>query len=122
VYLNDNSNKPGFYARKGFLKVGKTKKGQYMKKDPKGKIDKKTGEVRLINKILNIYKASMMKSVMPSKVIINKQPTKPTKPTKPIKTIKTISKPVTQIIQTRRHPLPPPKTPLYKLRKRTIFA
>lgn len=108
VFLNDNSNKPGFYERKGFLKVGKTKKGQYMKKDPKGKIDKKTGEVRLINKILNIYKASMMKSVMPSK-----------KPTQPIKTI---SKPVTRIIQTRRHPLPPPKTPLYKLRKRTIYA
>lgn len=119
VFLNDNSNKPGFYARKGFLKVGKTKKGQYMKKDPKGKIDKKTGEVRLINKILNIYKASMMKSVMPSKVIVNKPVKKPTKPTKPIKTI---SKPVTRIIQTRRHPLPPPKTPLHKLRKRTIYA
>ena len=120
VFLNNNSNKPGFYARKGFLKVGKTKKGQYMKKDSKGKIDKKTGEVRLINKILNIYKASM-NSVMPYKVIVNKAVKTPTKPTKPTKPIKTISKPVTRIIQTRRHPLPPPKTPLYKLRKRTIL-
>ncbi len=68
VYLNDNSNKPGFYEGKGFVKVGKTKKGQYMKKDPTGKIDKKTGKVRLINKILNIYKASMMRSV-PSEVV-----------------------------------------------------
>lgn len=125
VLLNDNSNKPGFYATKGFLKVGKTKRGQYMKKDPKGKIDKKTGEVRLINKILNIYKASIMKSIMPSNVIINKRVkklTKLTKPIKPIKPIKTISKPVTRIIQTKRQPLPPLKTPLYKLRKRTIFA
>ena len=115
VFLNDNSNKPGFYEAKGFVKVGKTKKGQYMKKDPTGKIDKKTGEVRLINKILNIYKASMMESV-PSKVIVKKPVKKPSKP------IKKISKPVTRIIQTRRHPLLPPKTPLYKLRKRTIYA
>ena len=115
VYLNDNSNKPGFYAAKGFVKVGKTKKGQYMMKDPMGNIDKKTGEVRIINKILNVYKGSMMKSV-PSKIIVDKQGKKQVK-----KPIKTISKPATRIIQTRRHPLPPPKTPLYKLRKRTIY-
>ena len=116
VFLNDNSNKPGYYAAKGFVKVGKTKKGQYMKNDPTGKIDSKTGKVRLIDKILNIYKASMMNSVMPSKVIVKKPVRNSTKP------IKTVSKPVTRIIQTRRHPFTPPKTPLYKLRKRTIYA
>jgi hypothetical protein len=94
-----------------------------MKKDPTGKIDKNTGEVRLINKILNIYKASMMKSVMPSKIIVEKPVKKPVKKTvkKPSKPNETLSKPVTRVIQTRRHPLPPPKTPLYKLRKRTIY-
>ena len=57
----------------------------------------------------------MMKSVMPSKIIVEKPVKKPSKPNE------TLSKPVTRVIQTRRHPLAAPKTPLYKLRKRTIY-
>ena len=115
---------PGYYAAKGFVKIGKTKRGQYMMKDPKGRLDRKTGEVKLVDKILNIYKASIMNSVIPSKAIVKKPVKKSVKKSvkKPSKQIKTINKPVTQIIQTRRHPLPPPKTPRFKLRARTIFT
>ena len=117
VYLNDNGNKPGYYEGKGFVKVGKTKPGQYEMKDPFGTLNSK-GNVRRINKILNVYKASMNKSVVPSKVTVKKSVNKPVK--KPVK--KLVNKPTTRVIRTRRRPLPPPKTPLYMLRKRTVYA
>lgn len=108
LYLNNNSQIPGYYEKKGFIKAGKTKPGQYMMKDQNGVLDKNTGEIRLVDKILNIYKASMM----PSKV-------KPVKPVKPVKSVS--KKPLpTRVIRTRRRPLSPPKT-LHQLRKRTIF-
>lgn len=100
VYLNNNSNKPGYYEKKGFVRVGKTK---YEMKDPLGRLNEKTGKVRIIDKILNVYKASMssMSSNMNKKSVMKK--------------------PLTPVIQTRRKPLPAPKTPLYVLRKRTIY-
>jgi len=110
VYLNDNSNRPGYYANKKFVKIGKTKPGKYMVEDSTRRLDSKTGKVKLVDKILNVYKASMLPSV-PSKISKKSPMKKPVK--KPI---------ITRVIKTRRHPLTPPKTPLYVLRKRTIYA
>ena len=94
LHLNNNSGIPGFYTKYGFVKVGKTKPGQYMMKDPKGE---------LVDKILNVYKASMM----PSKVS-----------KKPVKSISKKPSP-TRVLRTKRKPLLPRRT-LYKLRTRTI--
>lgn len=99
MYLNNNSQIPNYYTKKGFEKVGKTK---YLMKDPSGKA---------VDKILNIYKASMM----PSKYSVSKKPVSKkliTKKPKPV---------ATSVIRTRRKPLPPPKNPLYVLRKRIIY-
>jgi hypothetical protein len=98
LYLNNNSQIPNYYTKKGFEKVGKTK---YLMKDPSGKA---------VDKILNVYKASMN----PSKSISKKSVSK--------KLINKKPKPVpTSVIRTRRKPLPPPKNPLYVLRKRIIY-
>ena len=101
LYLNNNSQIPNYYTKKGFEKVGKTK---YLMKGSAGQD---------VDKILNVYKASMMPSKSISK--LSKKPVSKkliTKKPKPVPT---------SVVRTRRKPLPPPKNPLYVLRKRIIY-
>ncbi len=109
LYLDNNSGIPGFYTKYGFVKIGKTRPNQYQQLDPKGRLDK-DDKIRLVPKILNVYKASMLPSKVASKrsvgkKFVSKRPLAPTR-----------------VIRTRRKPLSPPKTPIYKLRRRTIYG
>mgnify|MGYP002629393054 CR=1 FL=1 len=101
LYLNDDSGIPGYYAKRGFRVVGKTKPNQYKMKDPSGKKDSK-GKSLIIDKILNVYKASYASKTAPPK----RPPPKP--------------RDATRVRQTRRKPRPP-LAPRYRLRTRVVF-
>lgn len=106
VFLNDNSGIPNYYKRKGFTYMGPTETGQYMTKE----FDKTTGKLKLVNKILNVYKKSMNKPATQ---------TKPTDEAKKKQAKHTLTKkPVTRVMRQRINPLPAPKTPRYVLRQR----
>lgn len=101
LYLNDGSGIPGYYANRGFRVVGKTKPNHYKMKDPSGKKGS-NGKSLLIDKILNVYKASYASKTAPPK----RPPPKP--------------RDATRVLQTRRKPRPP-LAPRYRLRARNVF-
>lgn len=97
LYLDNNSGLPGYYLKRGFRRVGKE---TYKQKDPKGRKDKR-GNILMVNKVLNTYKASIKPSISMKKKITPK---------------KTTALPA-RSIQTRAKTL----QPRYRLRKRTIY-